>query len=274
MKPFTKKSQDQLDDLIFENRNQSYGAYDLRTTYDARIKKAFSICLSVFTLAVFLASQFAFKASKKIVDVEIDKPDIDIWVVPNIEANKVNIIETKTESVAKPAENQYKPVEKVEKKKEEKKEEEVKKVDQPITNNTNPGTGTTTGSEITGIEGAGTGNGEVKTIQITNVEGEDIKTYAEEMPEFIGGEAALRKFINANFRVPSDLETNTFKISLYFVVNETGQVSNITITRGASQVLDEEAIRVMSKMPAWKPGKMNGRAVKVRYNIPINIKVQ
>jgi len=68
------------------------------------------------------------------------------------------------------------------------------------------------------------------------------------------------------------MEEGNIKLSLIFTVDEEGRISKINIVRSAGQKLDDEAIRVVSGMPSWKPGEMNGHKVKVRFQIPIHIK--
>jgi len=100
-----------------------------------------------------------------------------------------------------------------------------------------------------------------------------ILEHADEMPRFIGGEAALGKYIVTHFRVPNNLEDVNIRIELYFVVDEQGKVTDVSVITGSSPNLNEEAVRVVSGMPDWIPGKTNGSKVKVRFRLPINIRV-
>jgi TonB family protein len=93
----------------------------------------------------------------------------------------------------------------------------------------------------------------------------------EEMPEFPGGEVALRKYILDAIKYPADAKKKGLegKVFVTFVVNDEGKVENAKIARGLSPSLDKEALRVVSKLPAWKPGKQGGKAVKVSYTAPV-----
>lgn len=98
----------------------------------------------------------------------------------------------------------------------------------------------------------------------------------EEMPEFPGGEEALRKFIATSVKYPVIAQENGIQGRVYvsFVVNTKGKVTDVKIARGVDPNLDKEAIRVVNSMPAWKPGKQRGKAVKVSYTVPINFVLQ
>ncbi len=98
----------------------------------------------------------------------------------------------------------------------------------------------------------------------------------EEMPEFPGGEAALRKFIANAIKYPQIAQENGIQGRVYvqFVVERDGSVSNSTIARGVDPSLDREALRVVNSLPKWKPGMQRGKPVKVSYTVPINFVLQ
>jgi TonB family protein len=98
----------------------------------------------------------------------------------------------------------------------------------------------------------------------------------EEMPEFPGGEQALRDFIAKEVKYPEDAKKAGIQGKVYvtFVVDKTGKVLDAKIARSASPSLDKEALRVTESLPAWKPGKQRGENVAVSYTIPIQFKLQ
>ena len=98
----------------------------------------------------------------------------------------------------------------------------------------------------------------------------------DEMPEFPGGEMALRHFLANAIRYPVIAQENNIQGKVYvtFVVGKDGHVSDARILRGVDQSLDKEAIRVISTLPPWKPGKQGGKAVRVQYSVPINFTLQ
>ncbi len=104
----------------------------------------------------------------------------------------------------------------------------------------------------------------------------EVFMFVEEMPGFPGGESALMKFINDNLRYPQLALENGIsgRVICTFVIDGRGKVSDIQVIRSVDPNLDREAIRVISMMPDWKPGKQRGKPVRVRYTLPIIFKLQ
>jgi protein TonB len=100
----------------------------------------------------------------------------------------------------------------------------------------------------------------------------DVYLNVDQMPIFPGGLKAMRVFLAMNVKYPREAIQSKIhgKVYVNFVVDELGDVTNIKVIKGASKVLDEEAIRVINLMPKWEPGRMEGKAVKVSYTVPIN----
>ena len=98
----------------------------------------------------------------------------------------------------------------------------------------------------------------------------------EDMPEFPGGELALRSFIANAVKYPVIAQENGIQGKVYvtFVVGKDGSIGNATIARGVDPSLDKEALRVVNTLPKWKPGKQRGKPVNVSYTVPINFVLQ
>jgi len=115
-------------------------------------------------------------------------------------------------------------------------------------------------------------------IQTEEEEEEEAQVFfiVEEMPEFPGGELALRKFIAQSIKYPVIAQENGIQGKVYvnFVVDKDGSVTSSKIARGVDPSLDKEALRVVNSLPKWKPGKQRGKAVKVSYTVPINFVLQ
>ena len=109
-------------------------------------------------------------------------------------------------------------------------------------------------------------------------EEEDTQVFVvvEDMPEFPGGEVALRQWINSHVKYPVIAAENGIqgKVYVQFVVDRDGSVNNVVVARGVDPSLDQEAIRVVKQLPKWKPGKQRGKPVRVSYTVPINFQLQ
>lgn len=90
-------------------------------------------------------------------------------------------------------------------------------------------------------------------------------------PEFIGGQDAMYKFLGENINYPAIARDNGIegKVYLQFIVNTDGTISDVKLLRAQNELLVKEAIRVVKKMPKWKPGRQGGRKVRVIYTLPI-----
>lgn len=108
------------------------------------------------------------------------------------------------------------------------------------------------------------------------VEEEEVFTIVETMPEFPGGESALRKFLADNIRYPTLAQENGIqgKVVVEFIIGKDGGVYDIAISRSVEGSLDKEATRVVGLMPKWIPGKKNGKTVKVKYFLPVMFRFQ
>ena len=110
--------------------------------------------------------------------------------------------------------------------------------------------------------------------EIVEIEEDDEEFFmvVENMPEFPGGDLGLMKFIQKNVKYPAIAkEYNiTGKVYVSFIVDKQGKVTNVKIVRGVDKNLDAEALRVVSMLPKYKPGKQRGKSVRVMFTIPIN----
>lgn len=104
---------------------------------------------------------------------------------------------------------------------------------------------------------------------------EEIFTVVEDQPEFPGGMSAFYQYIGDNMKYPSQARRMGIEGRVYvqFVVDKSGNITEVQAVRGIGAGCDEEAVRVIKGMPQWKPGKQRGRAVKVRMILPITFKL-
>ena len=98
----------------------------------------------------------------------------------------------------------------------------------------------------------------------------------EQMPRFPGGERKLAEFIEENMQYPKKCAEKGIygRVIVAFVVERSGQLSNIRVVKSVHPALDKEALRIVNLMPRWIPGKQNGVAVRVKYLIPIRFSVK
>lgn len=97
----------------------------------------------------------------------------------------------------------------------------------------------------------------------------------EEIPQFPGGQGELMKYLRNNIKYPAEAQKKKIegRVLVTFVVNEKRRIINPTVERSAHPLLDAEALRVIKRMPKWKPGRMNGEPVNVKYRLPITFKL-
>ena len=107
-------------------------------------------------------------------------------------------------------------------------------------------------------------------------EEQQIFQVVEEMPEFPGGMAECLKFIGKNIKYPTIAQENGVhgRVIIKFVVNQDGSIVDPVVMRSVDPYLDKEALRVIKMMPKWKPGKQRGKAVRVKYTVPVPFKLQ
>ena len=105
---------------------------------------------------------------------------------------------------------------------------------------------------------------------------QQIFTVVEKQPEFPGGTAELFKYLSKAIKYPVIAQENGIqgRVVCSFVVNRDGSIVDIQVMRGVDPSLDKEAIRVISEMPKWKPGEQRGKPVRVRFILPVQVRLQ
>lgn len=105
---------------------------------------------------------------------------------------------------------------------------------------------------------------------------EQVFTVVEKMPSFPGGDAELLKYIAKNIKYPKESQDNgeQGRVICSFIVGRDGSVNNPEVLRGVTPLLNEEAVRVINTMPRWNPGMQRGKAVAVKYTVPITFRLK
>jgi protein TonB len=263
-------------DIIFANRNKSYGAYQLRRDYPRYLGRAmvFGLLLIAFMFAFpyILSAVRDLVPKEKPVDVVAElgpPPDID----PN---NPPPPPPPPPPTPPPPTRSTVKFVPPVIKKDIEVQEEEQKTVEELIDKKEDIGNEDKKGND----EAAPTieeNPSELQVIEEPKVVEE--KTYEmfdiQKPPSFPGGEAELMKFLNKNIEYPALAKENNIQgvVALTFVVNKDGSVSDVAIVKEIGGGCGKEAVRVVKSMPKWSAGEANGHPVKVRFTLPVRFRL-
>lgn len=284
-------SQMSYEDIIFENRNKAYGAYDLRMRMQRHTLIGMTAMLAaalVLGLLPYMASRMNFSQSAEItqwlddtcetiiqltnikipvlapVKLEIPAPAAGSASIPPVSSSLAHIAIVQNDQI--PASE--KPM-----------------ANEAGKNDANAVTGSAEavvgegGSDPDQSGGVSSGAGEAPlapaVIAAPAVKEEKIMDFADQMPEFPGGNEALIKFMAANMKYPAGDREQGIEGTVYvkFVVDEQGHLNEIKCLRSPSAGLEKEAIRVVRLLPDFIPGKQRGKPVKVYFNLPIRFKL-
>lgn len=111
---------------------------------------------------------------------------------------------------------------------------------------------------------------------VSDVDINKVYDVVEEMPQFPGGPSALFEFISRNMQYPVVAEENGVqgRVICTYVIESDGSISDIKVVKSVDPSLDKEAVRVVSYMPKWIPGKQKGIPVRVKYTVPVTFRLQ
>lgn len=107
------------------------------------------------------------------------------------------------------------------------------------------------------------------------IDEDDVFEIVQQMPEFPGGEKALMQWLSKNLKYPAAAAEQSIqgKVHVQFIVNKDGGIVDTKVLKSVDPSLDKEALRVVSSMPRWRPGKQNGKLVRVKYTIPVVFRI-
>ena len=255
-------------ELVFENRNKGYGAYDLRQHYAGNMVRAMAITFSGITL--LFGASIVFHSHETVVQ----HPVIDVVTPVTITPPQIAHPKPVNPELPKPLQHQAAgpTVQHIppivvpdDQSRGQMKPNDALTIDIGPTDTKGTPGGTNIPPETPG-NGPATPPENTKIYTAGGV---------DEMPEPNGGEAAWSKFLSRNLRYPEQAQDEhvSGKSFISFVVEKDGHLSNFVIERPAGYGFDEEAVRVLKLAKAWKPGKQNGQPVRVKYIIPINFQI-
>ena len=271
-------------DLVFEGKNQEFGAYQLRKSSDKRHNLAMLyvlIGLAVVAAILFSLNMYndyraeieaaeAKERAEKMSAAQLAQME-EVEEVEEVEEQRFEQpeIEVPQEVLATVQVTQIAIVDAEEVK------NEVMDMEAQQEDNTARGVVNQEGSDDADKFQAVAEQVVVKEPEPEPVKEEEIFVAVEQQPEFPGGTAALMKWLASNVRYPQMALENGIsgRVIVKFVVEKDGSVSGVTLVRGVDKDLDREAIRVVKSMPKWQPGKNNGQAVRCYFNLPVNFKL-
>ena len=253
-------------ELVFDDKNKDYGAYDLRKHYAQNQVKA--MLITFFGVALLFAAYVVLKSKANVSDRVIQ-----VYTIPNPPTiKKDEVIPPRTETTKPPtqAATIKFPV--------------MVPTDDPAAENPPTiieldgkaiSTETKSGSESINIDlpSDGPGSGGMKDLTEDNTP-KDMAT-VEVLPQPFGGETAWAKFLQKNLHYPPqavDAHAQG-KVFLSFIIEKDGHITDGVVERGVGYGLDEEAVRVLKLAPAWKPGIQNGHQVRVKFTMPISFQL-
>jgi len=253
-----KEYVESLEEMVFKNRNQDYGAYVLRKKYKKNVTISMIIALIILVGAVaypviasFINKNRIIKEEKSVETEILNAPKADLppppppppppeamaekvkFTVPKVVEDTVETGLATQDDLSTKGNTEAPP------------EEEIK------------------------IE-------EVKEQVIEQEAPKEIFTVVEEQPSYPGGDEARIKYLQANIKYPEEAKElgTQGKVFVTFVVEVDGSITDVKVLRGIGAGCDEEAIRVVKSMPKWIPGKQRGVPVRVQFNLPIKFTLQ
>ena len=265
-------------ELVFENKNKAYGAYQLRKETGKRNVKAMIIVFA--TIAAIIVAAWAKVAIENAMPKKVAiETDVELSKLAQKKEAKVE----RKEPVK--VEMEQKVVEKVKSSvkftaPEIKKDEDVKPEDELKSQDDLAKTNTAIGSFD--VKGNDEAEGEVlkakEVIAEEKPKEEETKVFdvVEQMPQFPGGQQALFEYLSKNIKYPVIAEENGVqgRVIVTVVVERDGSITDVKVVKSVDPSLDKEAQRVVKAMPHWIPGKQNGSAVRVKYTVPVTFRLQ
>ena len=270
-------------DIVFEGKNKEFGAYTLRGGSVTRHNKAVVIvlaCLAVVLVLLILMMKGVFSKPEEEQIVSATEQEIVTYEAEEeeIEEEEQFEIPDEPEEVIAPEEvaNEQRITDLLIVQDDEfEKDKEVKEQDKMMENEAQAGA-----IDIT------EGTNDLNKVQVKEqviaetkpVEEEKVYNIAmgEQKPEFVGGEAAMYKWLSDHINYPAAAAEDGVqgRVVVEFEVSKTGTIEKVRVIRGRHPALDKEALRVVKAMPKWNPGRNNGQPVKVTYTLPVTFKLQ
>ncbi|MCR5159004.1 MAG: energy transducer TonB [Prevotella sp.] len=268
-------------DLVFEGKNEAYGAYQIRR--DTTSRNNLAMLFLLLGIAAIVGIFFAWggianaiaaseernegtEALEMVLDEQEEEEQEEDEIVYDIQPEEEQVQQDQlmnSEKFTEYAMDDEAPQEVT------KTQDETEKSDVAI-------------SSVTFDQGSDEGQEVLKQNQVVveKVEEKEEETkvfeVVEQMPQFPGGDAALMQFLSSHIKYPVVAEENGIqgRVVCTFVVERNGSITDVKVVKSVDPSLDKEAVRVIKSMPNWIPGKQNGSAVRVKYTVPVTFRLQ
>lgn len=244
-----------FDDIVFKERNKEYGAYKLRKRYNRTV--VFSLFIGIIIVGTAVITPYI---NAKALENKQKRAERQVEI-------KLENLDQPTEAAPPPPPPPPPPADVV---------QQQKYVPPVVVDSVKP-------EDVKQLMTADEAQTEVKNTEVVEVqqavkeevqeaEPEEVPfVVVEEMPSFPGGDAALLKYIGEHTNYPEVAKENNIqgRVIVRFCVTAKGGVSQVSVLKGVDPELDKEAMRVVTTLPAFKPGKQGGKPVPVWYMVPI-----
>lgn len=268
-----------LDDMVFEDRNKTYGAFFLRTNYSKYLTRALVVGTLIF--GSLIGGAFAYTNAVKDPDQDLRAIEIDLADLEEIEEP-----EEEPDLPPPPPPPPEPPPPEIAQVKflppEPKADEEVE-IEEPPPPAEEIEKAVISSETVEGDDAISNfapppppPPAITKPAGLGKAKEEEIFTTVEQQPEFPGGVSQMYKYIGENIKYPSAAQRANVsgKVFVKFVVEKDGSIGDIQVLKGIGFGCDEEATRVIKSMPKWSPGRQNGRNVRVYFTMPISFRLE
>ena len=263
-------------DIVFEGRNQNYGAYKLRTNTSKRNVMSILLVIAAGILAYLgLTLYRTIEANRQLENLQA----VEVSAIQQEKkAKKVEkeVVKVEPEKQVEKVKSSVKFTPPVIKKDEEVKEENQLDLEKVEKTNITIGAFDVEGNDEKGGEVLKAKEEIAQPEPPKHEEETKVFDVVEQMPSFPGGQGALMQWLSSNIKYPVIAAENGVqgRVIIQFVVEKDGSFSGVTVAKSVDPSLDKEAQRVVKSMPKWIPGKQNGSAVRVKYTVPVTFKLQ
>lgn len=265
-------------DLVFEGRNQAYGAYQLRKNTGKRNLMSLGImALVAIIIAIAVGVNKYIEANKPKVAVTTDVELSKLAEKKEAKVEKKTPVKMEEQKVVEKVKSSVKFTAPVIKKDDEvNPEDEMKSQEDLMKSSAAIGSLDVKGNDESGEVLKAKDVIAQEPVKPKEEETNKVFDVVEQMPSYPGGMGALMQYLSSHIKYPVIAEENGIqgRVICTFVVERDGSITDVRVAKSVDPSLDKEATRVVKSMPHWIPGKQNGSAVRVKYTLPVTFRLQ